>query len=330
MILNCVIGHPFLGMPSRFVYFVMAILTNIFRIVHEGKMNNAVISDDSDDAAPADAVSPRTCRPLLLFAVVTALCLLPLTSVRASAERIRLLKGGTQSAPVISVQNDYFCPVEVNIRLTEGAADTVASPALPASFVVGPKQLRPVVRLQPANPSVMRWSYRYAYNFTIGDPKAFHRPEGPYLPPFQAGQRFRVVRGPGDGSRDGDPINAFSAVILMPPGTPVSAARSGVVVYSQPESGGGSSVHKLYLLHADGTFGLYAHLKGAAPTLPEGTAVQSGQVIGQCGRFAGVADPALHFAVLKNGGMRLVSVPFQFQGRNGAGVNAARGMVLER
>ena len=118
----------------------------------------------------------------------------------------------------------------------------------------------------------------------------------------------------------------YAIDLVVPEGTPVLAARRGVVM--QVESGfdkGGSSnraqlaerANLVRIIHDDGTMALYAHLQENGVYVKVGQKVSVGQQIAVSGNTGYSSGPHLHFAVQVNRGMRLVSVPFRMIGPGG-------------
>jgi murein DD-endopeptidase MepM/ murein hydrolase activator NlpD len=89
----------------------------------------------------------------------------------------------------------------------------------------------------------------------------------------------------------------------MPEGTPILAARGGIVAEvldgfteGAPNKGLRDKANRVHVLHADGTFGEYAHLrKGVAVAV--GDAVRTGQRLGASGNTGYTTRPHLHFHV---------------------------------
>lgn len=77
---------------------------------------------------------------------------------------------------------------------------------------------------------------------------------------------------------------------------PVSAARSGVVIFAGYSRGYGKLIK---IRHADGYETRYAHLNKIY--VKRGTRVRSGKVIAQSGMTGRVTGPHLHFEIRKNG-----------------------------
>jgi len=73
---------------------------------------------------------------------------------------------------------------------------------------------------------------------------------------------------------------------------------------------------------------LYAHLNWNSIRVKPGDSVLAGQYIADSGNTGFSSGPHLHFAVLKNGGLKLESVPVTFKGANASDVAPATGAVL--
>jgi murein DD-endopeptidase MepM/ murein hydrolase activator NlpD len=121
-----------------------------------------------------------------------------------------------------------------------------------------------------------------------------------YNLPFKVGTRHKVVQGYG-----GLFSHKKTAAIdfEMPVGTPVMAAREGVV-YAYKDSydeGGPFSKYKgkanfIMIQHPDGSFGCYWHLQKDGVLVKAGK-VKKGQQIGLSGATGFVLRPHLHFSV---------------------------------
>jgi murein DD-endopeptidase MepM/ murein hydrolase activator NlpD len=107
----------------------------------------------------------------------------------------------------------------------------------------------------------------------------------------------------------------------MPVGTPVVAAREGLVVKSKDDSDEGGpdrkfqqAANSILIQHDDGTIGIYAHLKKDGNTVKEGDWVKAGDVIGLSGNTGFSSGPHLHFAVfITRTGSERVSIPVKFR-----------------
>ncbi|MGE0639921.1 MAG: M23 family metallopeptidase [Thermoanaerobaculia bacterium] len=138
----------------------------------------------------------------------------------------------------------------------------------------------------------------------------------PWVLPYPAGSAFVVNQGnctPGThaaGTRDG-----YAYDFEMPIGSPVIAARSGVVgeLEERFRDGNGVVAEANYVLlrHDDGSASVYFHLTQGGVLVSLGQAVRQGELIalsGQTGR-AGIR-PHLHFGVLGGSGL---TIPVTFR-----------------
>jgi murein DD-endopeptidase MepM/ murein hydrolase activator NlpD len=121
-----------------------------------------------------------------------------------------------------------------------------------------------------------------------------------YQLPFDKGDRHRVVQGYG-GLFSHSHIAALD--FEMPIGTPIYAARGGIIFSYRDESdeGGPFSKYKnkanyIIIKHDDGSFGCYWHLKKNGVLVKSGR-VAVGQQIGFSGATGQVLRPHLHFSV---------------------------------
>jgi murein DD-endopeptidase MepM/ murein hydrolase activator NlpD len=106
---------------------------------------------------------------------------------------------------------------------------------------------------------------------------------------------------------------SFSIDFLLPIGTEIIAARSGVVTkvksdgkknYSGKDSEIGSLAYKewmneIEIKHSDGTFASYCHLKNKDSFVKVGDKVKQGRVIGLSGNTGWSSVPHLDFLVIK-------------------------------
>ena len=176
----------------------------------------------------------------------------------------------------------------------------------------------------------------YQYEYMAGSPDAVHLPDGPYRLPYALAARFTVTQAYPDTVTHRTPDSAHAVDFAMPVGTDIFAARGGTVfaVTSQNYRGGldtsrdGARANVVQILHDDGTFAVYAHLNWNSIRVKPGDRVQRGQYIADSGNTGFSTGPHLHFAVLRNVGMRLESVPVRFEGRNASSVVPTSGRAL--
>jgi len=121
-----------------------------------------------------------------------------------------------------------------------------------------------------------------------------------YELPYKEGTKYKVVQGYG-----GRFSHGYKAALdfAMPVGTPVYAAREGIVFSfkDNSEEGGpfskyGKKANYIIIQHDDGSFGCYWHLQKKGVVVKSGV-VSTGQLIGYSGNTGFVLRPHLHFAV---------------------------------
>ena len=156
-------------------------------------------------------------------------------------------------------------------------------------------------------------NYRSTLLQAMGDPGK--RPLGfRYAFPWIGGP-FRVTQGPNGRVSHFGPRGRYAMDIAMPEGTPIIAAREGVVVKTQnSQSGRGPnpSGNFVRILHPDGTMGVYLHLMRGSVMVAEGQRVRQGQMLAKSGNTGNSTGPHLHFVVQRNVGLALESIPYRF------------------
>ena len=252
-------------------------------------------------------------------------------AVRDLPARISIRNRGTPEAPVLAAINDYYGPVEVEIS-AKALKSMRAEPPLPVRVVVPARTERTVVAFKPVG---ARWSYSYQVRAVLGDPAAAHRPEQAYAPPFAPGQRFRIGQAFDGGFSHQHPQSRYAVDIGLPLGTPVRAARAGSIMEVAGDFFDGGTDPKyqtranaVRVLHDDGTMAVYAHLHPDSIQVAPGQRVERGAWLANSGNTGFSTGPHLHFAVQRNAGMELVSIPFEFAGPDGQGITPVAGMSL--
>jgi len=250
------------------------------------------------------------------------------------SKKITVQSDGTNFEQFIPVLKDYHGPIEIEIKLTQ-KNNTVSLPLLPARFVIPASGGVKAVRLWPEQLQ-KAWSFHFSFRFVFGNPQAAHSPQKSYLLPFAKGNTFQVSQGFHGSYSHNTPHSEYAVDIAMPEGTKVHAARSGVVMevaddfftVSTDIEKSGKRANLIRILHEDGTMAVYAHLKLETAQVFAGKKIAAGQLIAESGNTGFSSGPHLHFAVQKNGGMKLVSIPFQFEGPGDSLVTPEQGMVL--
>src|SRR5215218_4837736 len=122
-----------------------------------------------------------------------------------------------------------------------------------------------------------------------------------YVLPYTLGTTHRVWRTlehdvPGNGH-----VGRWAIDFEMPIGTPVVAARAGIVVAARDSfaDDNGLDLHEnfVFVQHTDGTVARYLHLTRGGALARVGDRVRQGQVIARSGNSGQSAGPHLHFDV---------------------------------
>jgi murein DD-endopeptidase MepM/ murein hydrolase activator NlpD len=125
----------------------------------------------------------------------------------------------------------------------------------------------------------------------------------------------------------------FATDWKMPEGTPVHAAREGVVVSVKDDSEKGGSHRKfedcanmVTVQHTDGTMAHYCHLAPHSAKVRVGQKIRTGDLLAASGNTGFTSGPHLHFAVFKaRNGFGRESIPIKFRTANESGLTLVSG-----
>jgi len=151
----------------------------------------------------------------------------------------------------------------------------------------------------PSGPSAVRGRWIWRENCPGEYPA---QESSPYVLPYERGRSFVVGGGNcSDGTHLQYDPDQYAYDLLMPIGTPVVAARDGVVIRVEerfPDSTRiGAQANYIDVRHADGTIADYFHLTTNGSLVEIGDLVKQGQIIGLSGDSGNSAGPHLHFEV---------------------------------
>lgn len=226
-------------------------------------------------------------------------------------KQVRLETKKHPAGETLIVHNDLFAPVEVELKLT-GLVNVSGAPDKPISWVVPP---RSQIRLASLAPRITGQAMRYTPGFTyaLGDPRLLAKPYA-YPHPWLGGP-FRMTQGPNGNFSHNTPKGRYAVDIGMPEGTPILAARAGVVVKIENDQvgrGTNPAGNFVRIMHDDGTMGVYLHLMHASVNVREGQHVAVGEQIARSGNTGHSTGAHLHFVVQRNVGLAVESIPFDF------------------
>jgi murein DD-endopeptidase MepM/ murein hydrolase activator NlpD len=227
----------------------------------------------------------------------------------------------TGSAVEVYLRNNFpFDGVVTTVELVQSGVNNNirGRDSLPMTLACrgsGPVKAASFDIVDPGGPWDLKLNWFWAY----GSPARGAAEKHPYLLPYEKGMRFRVGQSVNDTpTHHGD--HAYSIDWLMPEGTPVCAARGGRVIRAVDTfSGTGwteeykNKSNVVEILHDDGSFAHYAHLRHRGVSVKEGDRVEAGNLIAHSGNTGYSQSPHLHFAVFRPLNVnRAVTVPCGF------------------
>ena len=243
------------------------------------------------------------------------------TLIRADEQDIvQMFTNDAGNEHTMTFVNKIAGPVAVQLEFVD-AENVAAEPPLPLQTVLGSFEQRVVAKAFPADRyQNSRFGLRYVA--APGDPSARHDDSVRYSVPFAAGTKFVLAQGFNGPFTHTGVQSRYAVDLGVDEGTPVLCAREGTVMMVEEDFFGagldkerfGSRANHVRVLHADGSMGVYAHLKLESARVQPGQHVRRGQVLGLSGNTGFSTGPHLHFAVQVNRDMELASIPFRFEG----------------
>lgn len=232
-------------------------------------------------------------------------------------------------------RNDFFAPVELRLEIVTISGLTYPSADQPMTWVLPARSKTSLFQLETQENGNERF-LEYGFRYMPGDPHATHNPVEPYRAPFAMSSNHQITQAYPEALTHTGPDSYFAVDVAMPIGTDIVAARDGVVfdVASKNFRGGldskvdGPSANVVRILHDDGTYAVYAHLNTNTIRVKPGDRVERGQYIADSGNTGFSSGPHLHFAVVRNVGLRVESVPVTFLGANSDKIVPASGNLL--
>ncbi|QKE65279.1 peptidoglycan DD-metalloendopeptidase family protein [Aquipseudomonas campi] len=209
------------------------------------------------------------------------------------------------------IRNDLYAPVEIELSLNK-VVNATGAPEQPIRWVLPPRSKIRLATLAPLD-AAKPMSYKPRLRYAMGDPRLqplLYR----YPLPWRGGP-FKLTQGANGKYSHFTPRGRYALDIAMPQGTPIVAARGGVVVKTEnQQSGRGNnpSGNFVRILHDDGTMGVYLHLLRGSVSVQEGQRVETGSHLANSGNTGNSTGPHLHFVVQRNVGLALESIPFNF------------------
>jgi murein DD-endopeptidase MepM/ murein hydrolase activator NlpD len=253
-----------------------------------------------------------------LAAAVIRLSVVPsLQAGVVSDEMVKIFTREQDGLTHFYVQNLQGGNVTATLKLR--SSNLHASATFPCTIELAPNQTVEAFNFSPIRAD-LPWKYTYERSSIIGSVRAVADTNFVYRLPYACGETFPVSQGyHGKFSHTGP--DEYAIDWKMPVGTPVHAARGGLVVKSKDDADCGGPERKyeccancILIQHDDGTIGIYGHLKKGGNQVKVGDRVKAGDLIALSGNTGFSSGPHLHFAVFKaHDGATRESLPVKFQ-----------------
>jgi murein DD-endopeptidase MepM/ murein hydrolase activator NlpD len=239
-------------------------------------------------------------------------------SMQAQEGRDRLLtieyEQAERGSYIFYANNRNSAPYQVELRFYDRNSDAEIRPATYRIVPPNSERFKLTTHLHKSGDPPFRFRYRHFF----GDPAGTkHRNDHVYLLPYRHGEGYVVLQGyHGRFSHQ----NEYSIDFEMPEGTPVYAARSGLIIHVKDDSnrGGPDPAYRqdgnyISVLHDDGTFAEYVHLRFRGSRVRVGERVRAGDHIAYSGNTGFSTTPHLHFSVKVPVYMRYDTTPTIFR-----------------
>ena len=236
---------------------------------------------------------------------------------------------------LLTARNDFFAPVEIRLEISNISGLEAPEPDHLMTWIMEPRSTMNLLQLAIIEGEDSPF-LEYGFRYMPGDPRATHSATQPYRAPFAVSSDHPITQAFPDTITHSAADSYYAVDLAMPIGTNVFAARDGVVFdiasknyrSGQDAEEDGPSANVVRILHDDGTYAIYAHLNTNTIRVKPGDRVERGQYIADSGNTGFSSGPHLHFAVMRNMGLRAESVPIMFSAPNSDGVTPASGNLL--
>lgn len=230
--------------------------------------------------------------------------LLSLQVVSLSAAEVRVFYQQTKTGYTFYASNPNPVPYWLKMEFLK-LKNLHSSHKPPVTVVLSAGQKnQKILQLTPKN-KYRSYSFQHRYFYDIGDPlNARHDDSVKYLFPFPHGSKYKLTQG-FHGEFSHIDWQAYSLDFGLPTGSPIVAARTGIVALAVehntiggPTESYGKYANKILILHEDGSIASYVHLKQGGSLVRAGDKVEAGQLIGYSGNTGFSQGPHLHFDIV--------------------------------
>lgn len=226
--------------------------------------------------------------------------------------RVQAVKDNDGAWEIVA-HNQGGVPVFVRVDMKNGENVRASNSSTGLQKVLEPGAKDSMMVVIPSDPK-KEMNFGWETRMVLGRGTARGEHDGLYRVPFPADMTFDTLNTADDSHSHASDAHSFD--IMMPEGTPVIAARSGVVADVKGETRGDrvkDGVRPIYetkeaaermgnyirIMHDDGTIAEYRHLLDASVKVRPGQRVEAGSEIALSGNSGASKVPHLHFGVLK-------------------------------
>ena len=263
---------------------------------------------------------------VLWLAGLGGITLLLAQEAKGKLEFSKVDKGGQTSFYARNLDPGF--PIHLQYDFTLSGHFRFSAP-LPGRIVIPPGQKALLGNLM-LDPGPGGSSYQSNDDYGFGDPGAVPDPKAAYLFPYEHGVKHGIVQG------YYGKVTHMSCQCLdfdLAENSPICAARDGLVVMVKQDSdvGGPGPEFRdkgnfVWILHADGSWAQYGHLRKDGARVRLGQRVRAGQVIGLSGHTGQAQGPHLHFEVDQaTWGATSTTIPTKFLVQGGQWVDPVEG-----
>lgn len=220
------------------------------------------------------------------------------TQVIAQQQALKVYSENTEKSVFIYTDNDK--PYPQSVKLTVDFKGLKLKEEIP-EFLMVPANSTKFLLTELVIPQGRAWGYNFKFSYFMGDVNAEHDDDYVYMLPYEEGKGFKVAQGYNGKSSH---VNENALDFNLPAGEPILAARPGKVVKLKEDSDRGcpnkscaNLGNYVTIMHDDGSFADYYHLKQNGVLVALGDEVERGQSIGLTGNTGWATGYHLHFLV---------------------------------
>ena len=244
-----------------------------------------------------------------------------ITAVKKVPVKPRVMGERVNGHSTLKIENPFYAPIEVELM----------------GSVFGDTPYRRVIPglTEETLYSGKEETDQFQLTWVFGDPRT-QVDRHIYRLPLPQNNTFLISQSFNGGFSHTEQPERYAVDFGMQLGTSVHAARSGVIFKVKEDYNFGGvaeyfldKANYLMILHDDGTYGIYAHILSGSVIAGIGDRVEVGQKIARSGNSGFSTGAHLHFVVVRNVGLRIESIPFQFLGEDGKGFTPQKGMMVK-